>query len=370
MGFTFLSRAIFVQMDQTVFKTILGWIRKYKILHILFWYYYWNSMLHTLLQHSMEKNTGIIYHNSALTILFQILTVYTILYVLLPRLYFEKKYLAFAVSVPAVVLALSVLNIWVTQWWIRLLFAPKYHLNFKIVFIGHTIDTAVLVFIFLLLYLAEYYYLRDKRNTQKEKERLQTELHFLKAQLNPHFLFNTLNSLHVIMKEDLPLAERTLLEFSALLRYQLYECNEDITTLEREVEFLKNYVALEQLRHGEALQVDFQFPQPVPYRQIAPFMLIPFVENAFKHVSHHADQPNRIRIELIEQGGKLQLTIENTCEPQPQQESGRKGIGTENALRRLALLYPKHYHLVAENRGNTYYLYLQLDLNGDQLHHR
>ncbi|HOY29620.1 MAG TPA: histidine kinase, partial [Flavobacteriales bacterium] len=177
---------------------------------------------------------------------------------------------------------------------------------------------------------------------------------------NPHFLFNTLNSIHVIMRHDVKRAERSLMEFSGLLRYQLYECDGPSTTLEKEVEFLRNYIALERMRHGDELELTFDLPEVIPYQQIAPFVLIVLVENAFKHVSRSTRQRNRITIHLCCGAGRIELIVENTCEPRIDQ-SGRKGIGLENVRRRLELLYPQRHRLELTEQEQIFTAHLILD---------
>src|SRR4051812_24546515 len=106
---------------------------------------------------------------------------------------------------------------------------------------------------FAITGLAIYYYDKERRNKLIERERLQSELEFLKAQINPHFLFNALNSVYVLMDEDKKMASETLLKFCSLLRYQLYECSSKVTILEKEREFILNYIQLEKVRSGERL---------------------------------------------------------------------------------------------------------------------
>jgi sensor histidine kinase YesM len=204
----------------------------------------------------------------------------------------------------------------------------------------------------------------DRKNKIIEKERLQTELEFLRAQINPHFLFNALNSIYVLMDENRKLASDTLVKFSSLLRYQLYECSSDGTTIEKEIDFINNYISLEKIRNGENLEVVSEFSDSLGYARIAPFILIPFIENAFKHMSHFTDQLNRIEIIGWFADSIFHFKVLNTCDEKAQSHLAHKGIGLKNVKRRLELLYPRKHSLqIAQDRGYySVFLSLQLDL--------
>lgn len=330
---------------------LLALVRKYKVLHVIFWVLSWRSLVHTLVQQSPEPSLQVIQHSTTITILFQMLMVYTIVYALLPHFFRRGQYGRFIGASLLTVVVCAIGAVFAKEVWMRAVIDPAYKVNHLIVALSNMVDSAVLAFIWTMIYMAEYFFLKDRRNAQLEQERLRTELDFLKAQLNPHFLFNTLNSLHVIMRHDMKQAEKTLMEFSALLRYQLYDCNGTTTTLVKEVEFLRNYIELERIRHGEQLDVVFEYPDVVPYQEVAPFVLIPFVENAFKHVSHFS-RANRISIVLRCVDGQMDLRVENTFEPPDHGSDHRKGIGLENTRRRLELLYPQRHTLeVGSDKG-------------------
>jgi hypothetical protein len=340
---------------------LLLFVRRTKLLHILYWVLAWRSLVHTLVQHSPEPSLRVIQHSSTITILFQMGMVYTIVYGLLPRYFHKGHYFRFAVGALLAVLLFSVGAVYVKEAWMRAVIEPAYRLNHVMVVLSNVMDSIVIAFVFTVIYVAEHLFLKDRRSARLERQRLRSELDFLKAQLNPHFLFNTLNSLHVVMRHDAQRAERILMDFSGLLRYQLYECNGPATTLEKEMDFLRNYIALERMRHGDALEVRFDAPSPAPYFELAPFVLIPFVENAFKHVGRYARLASRIHIALRVEGRRLLLTVENTCEPDRSAGASRKGIGLENARRRLELLYPLRHELRIVAGEDLYRVHLMIE---------
>ncbi len=168
------------------------------------------------------------------------------------------------------------------------------------------------------------------------------------------------------MKEDVRLAEETLLKFSSLFRYQLYDCSNEETTLENEIGFIRNYIELEQIRSGENRVVDFVVPGKTGYYKIAPFMLIPFIENAFKHVSHFSTEPNRIFIEIKQDRNMLSLTVKNTFDNALRNGNDvHKGIGLYNVKRRLELLYHNQYTLDIKNDEQFFFVQLNMQLTND-----
>ncbi|MEL6653679.1 MAG: histidine kinase [Bacteroidota bacterium] len=199
-----------------------------------------------------------------------------------------------------------------------------------------------------------------------EKEKLSTELKFLRSQFNPHFLFNTINSIFYLIHKNPQMASDSLAQFSDLLRYQLYECNEALIPLHKEVEYLHNFVELEKLRQEDNLRVDCEMAIPAyGDLMIAPFLLIPFVENAFKHVSDH-EKGNWIEIEASLEERDLYLRVSNSVSASPNAstelfETG--GIGLQNVKRRLALLYPDQHRLSVQAEEKVFTIQLQISLS-------
>lgn len=193
------------------------------------------------------------------------------------------------------------------------------------------------------LYLSKQWYLQRVKLRQIEMEKLSTELEYLRAQINPHFLFNSINTIYFqIDKQNTP-ARETLEKFSDMLRYQLYECTSETIAIEKEIQYLQNYVALQKLRLGNRHVVELKADDGITGVFIPPLVLIPFVENAFKHISHFTDRVNEIRIGLSTVNDRLQFTVYNTTEPTAKNEPG--GIGLKNVTRRLDLLYGDRYKL-------------------------
>ncbi|HTJ12537.1 MAG TPA: histidine kinase [Dinghuibacter sp.] len=197
----------------------------------------------------------------------------------------------------------------------------------------------------------------------QERRRMQTELRFLKSQMNPHFLFNALNSIYVLIRKDPDLAEHTLAGFSDMLRYQLYECTVEHIAVDREVAYVENFIRLEQLRRGDSLVLDYEKPRGISGFDIAPMLVFPLVENAFKYASTHTDRENRVRIQIGYEEPLFTIRIDNTTEDQKERPSEKAGgIGLKNLRRRLALLYPERHRLDIETAPGEYSATLQLQI--------
>lgn len=192
----------------------------------------------------------------------------------------------------------------------------------------------------------------QKRMAEVAKEKAEAELGFLKAQINPHFLFNSLNAVYFLIDKKNVHAREALHKFSEMLRYQLYECGDNLIPIEKEIGFLKDYVDLQQLRLNDNSSIAFTASKEVAGFGIEPLLLIPFVENSFKHLSHfESGKKNEVQINLYRQNGTVHFSAYNTTEPKIKKEKDG-GIGLANVQRRLALLYPdKHELKVKESEG-------------------
>lgn len=204
-----------------------------------------------------------------------------------------------------------------------------------------------------------------RRQQLLEKEQLESELKFLKYQFNPHFLFNTINSIFFLIHKNPDKASASLAKFSELLRHQLYECNDQQIVLTKEIAYLENFIQLQRLRQNDNVDISFILNDRQAERlDIAPFILMTFVENAFKHVSTHNDKPNWIKIDLQLQGQQLSFAVSNSKSPDPDHNSITEpgGIGLNNVRRRLDLQYAGRYHLDIQDSPGIFDVKLQLQL--------
>lgn len=209
------------------------------------------------------------------------------------------------------------------------------------------------------LYLSKQWYVQRELLQRIQLEKLNTELEYLKVQMNPHFLFNSLNTIFFQIDKHNQDARETLGKFSDMLRYQLYECNDTEIAIEKELDYLKNYVELQKLRRNEQDTIEFRFDDNLKNFSLPPLLLIPFIENAFKHVSNFMDTKNEITIDLAKNGPLVQLSVINTTDA-PGEETG--GIGLKNVKRRLELLFPHRHTLDVRKTTDRFEVNLTLQL--------
>lgn len=202
----------------------------------------------------------------------------------------------------------------------------------------------------------------QQRMAETAREKAEAELNFLKSQINPHFVFNSLNSVYFLINKENTEARDALHKFSEMLRYQLYEINDDKIPIEKEINYLKDYVDLQQLRKDEKYTVQFNCASDIKGFSIEPLLLIPFVENAFKHISHFSDKINFIKVNMLMVNRTFVFSVINSKEMQQTTEQ-HGGIGLNNVKRRLELLYPGRHELKINDTGSNFAVQLNLQLS-------
>jgi LytS/YehU family sensor histidine kinase len=202
----------------------------------------------------------------------------------------------------------------------------------------------------------------DKLAKEKENENLKTELSLLRSQVSPHFMFNVLNNMVALARKKSDLLEPSLIKLSSLMRYMLYETDEEKVQLEREIEYLQSYIDLQKQRFGNNICVQASLNNTDGNYEIEPMLLIPFVENAFKHGGGHMDKP-KIDIELSAHKQQLRFKVINRYNAESLEIKDRtSGIGLPNVQRRLNLLYGKKHSLQIDKQNGMYTVNLQINL--------
>jgi len=208
-----------------------------------------------------------------------------------------------------------------------------------------------------MLYVTQKWSEQQEQVKNSQINQLQTELKYLRAQINPHFLFNGLNTVYGYIDMANIRARDMMVQFSDLLRYNLYEADVDMIELEKEIKYLKNYVALQKARSNDNMEVTLNVNYQNGGVKVAPLIFMAFVENAFKYVSRGDNEANSIVIALTEKDGGIDFTCDNTCD---ETEGPAGGIGLNNAVRRLDLLYKDRYRLDITKEQNSYRVHLTL----------
>jgi two-component system LytT family sensor kinase len=226
----------------------------------------------------------------------------------------------------------------------------------------------IFTYFFILAGSTAYYMLLERQHTarlaqERETENLKTELLFLRSQVSPHFMFNVLNNMVALARKKSDQLEPSLIKLSSLMRYMLYETDEQKVPLEKEAEYIQSYIDLQQQRFGKNLKVCTSFNNIGSGNEIEPMLLIPFVENAFKHGTGIIDDA-RIKIELKVDNGILQLMVSNRYNDISNGiKDKNSGIGLHNAQRRLNLLYGRNHTLLINKKDGWFTVSLQINLH-------
>jgi len=266
-------------------------------------------------------------------LIFITLDYYAISNFIIPQFLIKKKYTLF-ISTTILLIAFSA--------WLRALVAVQMNLHFfhfaqqndfATLYINSTVNISLWVLLVTLIKM-----MLDRINSQQqleflEKEKTKNELDFIKAQINPHALFNSLNTIYGHIDKSNQVARNILLQFSELLRYQLYDCSAEKVSIEKEIEYIKNYVAFQQLRKNENLIVNLETEINKGDLKIAPLLLVVLIENAFKFVSASSDKENKIIIKFFTRGTVLHGCVFNTTERQsPVSGANSNGIGIKDKM--------------------------------------
>jgi two-component system LytT family sensor kinase len=280
---------------------------------------------------------------------------------LIPLFLDKKKYGIYAATIVAAVIVYGF-----GKYGIGLIFKQFILTRAKgeLISFGHYFLTTVftsLVFLFLsaVLKFTGDWFLNERIQRDLENQRLSAELAFLKSQINPHFLFNSLNSIYSLAYQRSETTPEAILKLSEIMRYMLYESNDNKVDLEKELQYLQSYIDLQKIRFGDKAYIDFKVQGNVGSQQIAPLLLVAFVENAFKHgVANNPLTPIRLLIDVDD--AHLHFYMQNKKHMNNRDTVG--GIGLNNVQRRLNLLYPGKYNLVVNDEMDTYTVELSLVL--------
>jgi sensor histidine kinase YesM len=294
---------------------------------------------------------------------------YSLMYFVTPRYLLKEKYIASAVMTLLLFFLTGVisaaLGIYVLPYSRLCLGFPAMHntdANFGYSLLGGLRGACTIGGVAAAIKLMKYWYVKQARNLELQKENIAGQLQLLKAQIHPHFLFNTLNNMYAHAQVGSASAPVLIAGLSDLLRYMLYEGNQPLVSFDKELKMIKDYFVLEQVRYGNKLDVSLELPDDTKGLYIAPLLLLPFIENCFKHgTSHVLDQPwISLRITVEEDRMKMKLLngkADGDAAPAP-----TGGIGIINVMRRLELLYPQKHQLNIKDEEDVFIVNLQLQL--------
>jgi len=323
----------------------------------------WRPYLHSLFWIGIIAFLSFMYYSSrefnimAMLVLF----VYYVNYlVLIPRLLDKKKYRLYIIALFAAIIVFTSVKLG-----LAVSFRPYVlvHMSKAISIASFMVSSMITsVFVISLSIILKFtvdWFTNGRIQRDLENQRLTAELALLKSQINPHFLFNSLNSIYSLAYQRSDITPEAILKLSEIMRYMLYECNDAKVDLAKELQYLQNYIDLQKIRFGEQAHIDFRITGIITNQQIVPLLLISFIENAFKHgVANNPEAP--IAISITVDDGNLSFYLFNKKHLHNRDAAG--GIGLNNVQRRLQLLYPNKYKLAINDAADTYTCQLSLIL--------
>lgn len=330
------------------------------LIHALAWLIVFS--LPYLLRYSDERvrrdpQSQLFLYVSLLTGIFWIIGFYLNAFLLIPRLIYRRKYALYVLCLIGIFAGILLIH-WrlfetiITTRPFSLVNSISFNLPTYLMIIAASIAYRVL----------NDKIINDKLEQAKHEETLKTELSFLRSQISPHFVFNILNNITALARLKSDELEPTIMKLSSLLRYMLYETNEEKVSLQTEIEYLQSYIDLQKQRFGNKVNIEVLLETGPNALEIEPMLLVPFVENAFKHGIALINDP-QIRIKLTIQGKTLRFTVANKYNDRNNDIKDKtSGIGLANVKRRLNLLYNKDHSLQVSTQDGWYHVSLQLNL--------
>jgi two-component system, LytTR family, sensor kinase len=330
---------------------------------VFFWLFIW------LILWFIETKSFIMLGENIVILLFQICLISGIIYFAVPVLLLKKRTLVFWVLVVVCILVFSFFS---AQLLGILGFQPphppppsgrnrppmgpsRFIINFLTLCITASISTGIEMFIFVEK--------KERENILNKNEMLQTELKLLKFQINPHFLFNSLNNIYTLSVIDSNKTQQSIAYLSTMLRYVLYDCEQAYVQIHQELTYIDNFLALFSLKSTSPFSIRFDKSIENLNTKIAPMLLIPFIENALKHSHIEKRGTSFIHISISEVRGSFLFEVENSKPVKTIQKDSVGGIGLENVKKRLAILYPQKHSLTINEDTNTFKVTLTIDSN-------
>jgi sensor histidine kinase YesM len=309
--------------------------------------------------------------NSTFAFLPPLAFAYSIIYFILPRLYFNKKNLTNTIILFAAILLLIFLVTYLftvlVEWNNQRLNpanvaqkpAGKIRMLTKFILFNYPIITGFAVIIKMM----KRSWLKQKETLQVAREKGKAELQLLKAQIHPHFLFNTLNNVYFLTLTASQKAPELLVKLTDMLRYILNECGQSFVPLEKEIKMIEDYMALEKIRYGDRLKMDLEIKGDYKNKMISPLLLIPLVENSFKHGASKMLQHPWVNLNITVEGQYLFFLLSNSRPEETILPQHNGHIGLNNVKKRLQLLYPAAHELSIVNGADSYEVFMKIGLH-------
>jgi two-component system, LytTR family, sensor kinase len=342
-------------------KQNTSWLFQNRILqHILFWVSH--VVFYATLYGSFEENYGQTFLEKLIYLPVDMVFTYFTMYFLLPKFLLPGRYTEFFLWFLTSSFIAGIAQRYVAYAIHYPLYYPQY-LSDPFFYFPKIVKMFVSIypvtFTAVAIKLLKYWYANQQAQQVLVQEKLQAELKFLKTQIHPHFLFNTLNNLYALTLKKSDRAPEMVLKLSELINYMLYECKSDIVPLTKEIKFIRNYIDIEKMRYGEKVDIDIRITGDANNKQIAPLILLPFVENAFKHGASENLLQSWVKVSVDAHPDHILIKVENSKAGE-NGKNGSEGIGIQNVKRRLDLLYNGQHELKIINGEETHLVVLSI----------
>jgi two-component system, LytTR family, sensor kinase len=349
-----------MQVTRSFLDRLYELLSRRPVYHTLFWVVMFISLL--WLDFSQNHDWHLALVNEGITLFFYAILVYTNLLYLIPQFMARSAvvYLVMVVVTSAIVTPIQVFVLFI-RFSDNASFREMLIDQQKFLFLANILVTLLATVLRVIMDWWRYQMEKQELVTQN----IQSELRFLKSQINPHFLFNTLNNLFALTLKKSDDAPQVVLKLSEIMRYMLYECNEKEVLLSKEIQYMHNYLELERLRLPKGADITFETNGHVSHQMVAPLLFVPFVENAFKHgMNNHLTGGGFIRMTMNVADDALEFIVENSkTDNLPRQDHPRSGgIGLANVRQRLRILYPDAHDLEISDEPGCYRVTLRLNL--------
>lgn len=346
-------------MEKSLGRSLLG--------HVLFWLIIISTYAISAWGYRDNFQQAILYE--AFYLPARMLAVYFNWFLWMPKKLYRNRVGEYLVGMVAVIFVLATAQRYVMYYWAYPTFFPTWPIQstsafvfFRVVQNMVVIATPVALSTGMKLFLD--WFDQKNRAQQLEQEKVAAELQYLKSQINPHFLFNTLNNIYGLAIERSGKVPTLLLKLSDLLSYSLYESGGRFVDISRELQLIKDFIALEMERSDNRVRVEWGVKEEsLKGAQIAPLLLIPLVENAFKHGTREEIRRAEIAIQLEKNNGQLLFRVQNTIPEEKPENQEESGIGLVNVKRRLAILYPNRHEFSILEKAKSFEVTLKVDLH-------
>lgn len=357
--------------------------RKYRLArHVVFWIFWFVSQgfLYSFVAvtdrffYPMRLKSAFV--ESLIYLIPHMVLSYSLMYFVVPKFLLKQKYwlttlwavvLCLLTGLIAASLSLTIIKVVRTSF-MGSAYHPYNHINAANVFLSLMAGLRggiSIAGIAVAIKLMKYWYVKEQRNLQLQKENIAAQLQLLKAQVHPHFLFNTLNNIYSYTQKVSPTGSTLVMGLSDLLRYILHEGSKPLVPLDKELKMIEDYMLLEQIRYGKRLEINKELPAETNGLTIAPLLLLPFVENCFKHGTSHMLEQAWIRLAIDIDGNNLKMTLLNAKVPVKDENKPVSGIGILNVRKRMELLYPGKHELTIREEEDVFIVKLTVELERD-----